>query len=108
MKKIFLLTALLFASQLPAATDTQRKAIEDIGQLNGVALQCSYIDKVQVIKLALVNNLPKQRILGQRFEDATNKSFLKFMESGQACPRIDQFSSEVDAAIKQVEAEFGK
>lgn len=108
MKKILLLMALLFSAQLYAATDAQRKAIEDIGELNGVALQCSYIDKVRVIKLALVNNLPKQRVLGQWFEDATNQSFMNFMQSDQSCPRIDQFSIDVDAAISQIEAEFSK
>jgi hypothetical protein len=85
MKKMFLLIAILLSSQLNATTDEQRKAIENIGELNGVALQCSYIDKVRLIKLALVKNLPKQRILGQWFEDATNKSFMNFMETGQEC-----------------------
>ena len=108
MKKILLLTVMLFSSQLNAATDAQTKAIESIGELNGVALQCSYIDKVQLIKLVLVKNLPKQRILGQLFEDATNRSFMKFMESGQDCPRIDQFSNDVDAAISLIEVEFNK
>jgi len=108
MKKIFLFTVMLLSSQLYAATDEQRKAIENIGELNGVALQCSYIDKVRVIKLALVKNLPKQRILGQWFEDATNKSFINFMETGKQCPRIDLFSTNVDAAISQIEVEFRK
>ena len=108
MKKTFLLAMILFASPLYATTDAQRKAIESIGELNGVALQCSYIDKVKLIKLALVKNLPKQRILGQWFEDATNQSFMKFMESSQQCPRIDQFSNDVDAAISLIEVEFSK
>ncbi len=108
MKKMFLLIAILLSSQLNATTDEQRKAIENIGELNGVALQCSYIDKVRLIKLALVKNLPKQRILGQWFEDATNKSFMNFMETGQECPRIDQFSADVDASISQIEVEFNK
>ena len=88
MKKTFLLAMILFASPLYATTDAQRKAIESIGELNGVALQCSYIDKVKLIKLALVKNLPKQRILGQWFEDATNQTFMKFMESGQQLPLL--------------------
>ena len=108
MKKIFFLLAGLSATQLAAANNDQLAAIDGMGQLNGVALQCRYIEQVRMIKMSLVKNLPKERMLGQRFEQSTNQSFMDFMAKEQVCPSADSFNQELDAAIQKLEAAFSQ
>ena len=85
--------------QVFADTDEQLAAIEHLGQLNGVALQCKYVDQTRHIKQALVAVLPKQRNLGQVFQDATNKSFLEFIEQGGKCPAKDVLGTRIDSGV---------
>jgi hypothetical protein len=91
-----------------AATDSQLNSISDLGRLNGVALQCSYTTQMQQIKQALVLNLPKQRALGEWFENKTNDSFMAFMSTNASCPSAVDFMQEVNAAIITLESEFKK
>ena len=106
MKKVIFLSALLSTTQLLAGNDAQLQAIEAMGQLNGVALQCRYIDQVRKIKMALVESLPKQRMLGEWFEQSTSTSFMLFMEKDMVCPVAQSFHQEVDEAIKKIKSEF--
>ena len=89
-----------------AATDSQLNSIAELGRLNGVALQCSYTTQMQQIKQALVLNLPKQRALGEWFENKTNDSFMTFMSTNASCPSVVDFMQEVSAAIITLESEF--
>ncbi len=78
---IFILSGILMFSafHVGAATEAQLSSIKRVGQLNGVALQCKYLNDVRRMKLSLVAVLPKRRQLGQVFDDATNESFLSFI-----------------------------
>ena len=91
-----------------AASDPQLNSIAELGRLNGVALQCSYTTQMQQIKQALVSNLPKQRALGEWFENKTNDSFMAFMSTNASCPSAVDFMQEVNAAIITLESEFKK
>ena len=95
-----------FAAQ--AASDSQLESIADLGRLNGVALQCRYTTQMQQIKQALVLNLPKQRALGEWFENKTNDSFMAFMTTNASCPSATEFMQQVNAAIITLESEFKK
>jgi hypothetical protein len=95
-----------FAAQ--AASDSQLNAIADLGRLNGVALQCRYTTQMQQIKQALVLNLPKQRVLGEWFDNKTNDSFMAFMTTNASCPSATEFMQQVNAAIITLESEFKK
>ncbi len=101
---IMLLQAPAIAQQ--AATDSQLKAIEEMGRLNGVALQCRLMPQMQRIKRELVLKLPKQRALGDWFERKTNASFLAFMKNASSCPSAGDFDQQLDKAISQLESEF--
>lgn len=90
----------MFSAGLQAATDEQISAIEELGRLNGIALQCKYLDQTRNIKRALVAALPKQRSLGHIFENATNSSFLVFIESSADCPGVDNLMDRVDTGIR--------
>ena len=110
-KKLILLPFVILAATASnayaqAATESQLNSIADLGRLNGVALQCQYTTQMQQIKQALVLNLPKQRALGEWFENKTNDSFLAFMKDNASCPSAVDFMQEVNAAIIIMEAEF--
>jgi hypothetical protein len=98
----------LLAQSVRAETEDQHAAITMLGELNGVALQCRYFDQTQRIKHTLVANLPKRRELGLLFEDATNKSFLAFMQRDETCPGSADFVGQIDSAVGRLEAAFAK
>lgn len=100
---LLLLSALTVAR---AASDIQLSAISRMAELNGIALQCRFVEQMQQIKRSLVLNLPKQRELGLLFEQDTNASFLRFIETDQACPQPESFSQQVNAAQLQLESAF--
>ncbi|MCK4708354.1 MAG: hypothetical protein KAU21_07040 [Gammaproteobacteria bacterium] len=101
-----LITALFWLSPVQSATDSQLSAIGDMGRLNGVALQCRYTEQMQRIKMTLVLHLPKQRALGEWFEQTTSTSFMDFMNKGSSCPDSQSFVEQVDTAIKKIEIVF--
>jgi len=102
---IFCLGLLLQASAI-ATSDEQQATIVELGELNGVALQCRYFEQMQRIKRSLVANLPKRRELGLLFEDATNRSFIAFMQRDATCPKPQDFVEQVDAAVGVLETAF--
>ncbi len=101
---------LLFAFQGAQATsapsDSQLNAIARMGELNGIALQCRFLDQMRRIKQVLIKNLPKQRALGAWFEEKTHESFMDFMKKDSACPGLIEFDRDLDTAAKQVEEAF--
>lgn len=101
--KIFIpLLALLAAMPAASLADTLDKAglaaVEELGRLNGIALNCRYFDQVKRIKQMLIDNLPKRRELGQVFEEKTDASFKEFIQSGAACPSPAAFAGDVGKA----------
>ncbi len=103
---VILIVALSGVSSAHAATENQLNAIAKMGELNGVALHCRYMDQMQRIKMTLVLHLPKQRELGDWFESTTSSSFMDFMAKDSACPGALPFIEQVDAAVKGIETTF--
>ncbi len=89
-----------------ATTDTQQQAIESLGQLNGIALQCKRTAEMQQMKQAMVDNLPKQRSLGELYDNATNASFLDFARNNKACQDSEGFTTRVNTAIDKLNQAF--
>ena len=114
MIKLFYLTLTAFLTYLMlttgahAVTDMQYQSITRMGELNGIALHCGYMTRVNTIKQAMIENLPKQRSLGQVFEEETNKAFLKEVSSKNDCPDSVQFDQQISQAVQQLSTEFGK
>ena len=100
--------ALCFTLPLKTYASDEQQTIRDLGQLNGIALHCKYLQHTQRIKQALVNNLPKERILGELFDSTTNASFLDFIKQGTSCPDESQFATQVDAAISALQQAYNK
>ena len=108
MKKLFLVLCVpgLFVSSAGASPleKGQIQAVKEMGNLNGVALNCRFFDQAKRIKQIMIDNLPKQRELGQIFEDETNASFLRFTRAAKPCPSPVEFAEhvgEAEEALKQ-------
>jgi hypothetical protein len=100
------LVATLIASPVYAISDAQSQSILRLGELNGIALQCHYLKPAREIKLSLAQSLPKQRALGDMFESETNRSFLEFINRGEACPGEATIQDMVDKAIVIMHQQF--
>jgi hypothetical protein len=103
-----LCVGVLWAQSVNTESEERLAAIARLGELNGVALQCRYFDQTQRIKQTLVANLPKRRELGLLFENTTNQSFLSFMKRDDTCPGSVVFVRQVDTAVSDLEAAFGR
>lgn len=106
LRLLLSIATVFYTTTVQAASETQLQAISEMGKLNGVALHCRYFDQVQRIKMVLVQNLPKQRMLGEWFEQSTNTAFMNFIESDSECPDALAFVHEVDTAVSQLETVF--
>jgi len=98
----------LSMSSTPVAADEDPRyaAVAGLGQLNGVALQCKYIDEMRRMKAAVVRNAPKERSFGLAFDQATNRAFLRFIEQQESCPHPEDFTRRVDQGIDVLRAAF--
>jgi len=101
-----LLISLGWSGTSQAISDPQYEAIKQLGMLNGVALQCGFVDQTRLMKQGLVKALPKRRELGQAFDVVTNQSFLKFIEEEDSCPAADQFARQVDESLQGLSKAF--
>lgn len=97
-------TPVLAGSQV--LTEAQYGAIQKLGQLNGIALNCGFLSETQRMKKSLVMALPKVRQFGEAFDIETNKAFLKFIEERSVCPSEAQLNVDVDTAIIELDAVF--
>ena len=93
---------------LPAfeANGEQLTAIETMGRLNGIALQCRYLRQTKRIKTGLIETLPKQRQLGMLFEEVTNASFLDSAKDDAGCPGEEEISRQIDTALDALKSAF--
>lgn len=104
----FTVLTLSFIIPLKTYAADKLQTIRELGQLNGIALQCKYLQHTQQMKQALVSSLPKDRALGELFDSTTNKSFLGFINEGNSCPEESQFTTQVDAAISALQQAYEK
>lgn len=89
-----------------ADPDPRYAAVDGLGTLNGVALQCKYLDQVRRMKSAVVEHAPKERSFGLAFDEATNRSFLAFIRAGEGCPSHDTLERRVGHQIDALRAAF--
>ena len=109
MKILLLTTLLMLTSLLPAQAaehDDRLQAIARMGELNGVALQCRYLDQMRRIKQVLIRHLPKERALGEWFEKTTQDAFMSFMQENRECPGLIEFERDLDAASERIAEVF--
>ncbi len=102
------MTLLLASNQLLAASESQISSIKVLGTLNGVALSCQRLEQTQLMKQAVVASLPKLRVLGDLFDQASHDAFLAFSAEGQLCPMKSEFKAQVGDAIGVLKSNFPK
>jgi len=104
---VAVLVTLALASTVGAADqDPRYAAVAALGELNGVALQCKYLDQVRRMKAAVVMHAPKERSFGLAFDEATNEAFLAFARQGGACPVHDEMERQVGHRIDRMAEAF--
>ncbi|MCW8906782.1 MAG: hypothetical protein OQL28_06005 [Sedimenticola sp.] len=108
LSSIFLLIAFVSPVQAQGYSDEQLESIRQLGRLNGVALNCRYVDETRRMKKALVLALPKRRQLGELFDTETNDAFLKFIEQRRECPLEAELNQQVDQAIMDLDKAFAR
>ncbi|MCP3665788.1 MAG: hypothetical protein GY696_25380 [Gammaproteobacteria bacterium] len=104
---VLLLSAVAFTTTLQAATESQVGAVEKLGQLNGVALSCQNLAATRRMKQALIDTVPKERYLGELFDDVSNDSFLAFQQERKLCPIKSEYNAELDEALTELHRLFG-
>ncbi|MBT3197583.1 MAG: hypothetical protein HN842_09055 [Gammaproteobacteria bacterium] len=103
-----LLSTTLWLSPAHAINDAQFDTIKQLGKLNGSALNCRYLNETQQMKRAMIETLPKLRILGEAFNQATNEGFLAMIAENKPCPDEQTLSRQVDQRIEAVKRAFMK
>jgi len=106
LSRLALCWGLLAAAPAGAIDDAQYQAIRALGQLNGVALHCKFLDQTRHMKEALVAALPKRRALGDAFDRATDEAYLAFLRQPQACPTPATFAEQVGRGIEALRVVF--
>lgn len=81
-----------------------RARIETLGQLNGIALACGQPALSRRLKEIIIEEAPKERGVGEWFEQATHQSFLDQGTRKQSCPDSRTLAADVDAAAKALRA----
>ncbi len=89
-------------------SESQLQRIDELGTLNGVALQCNQVELVQQMKLAIIYHVPKIAAMGDRFDDATNNSFLDFINSQSDCPAEPVLKLQVEQGVERLKEAFPK
>lgn len=104
------LTSILLGTTLAAgaATDAEEQAIQDLGAVNGVALNCGYFEQVKHMKHSMIVSVPKARTLGMIYEDATDEAYKAFIEQDKTCPSKHELSKRVDQAVARLKEVFAE
>ncbi|WP_303908135.1 hypothetical protein [Thiohalomonas denitrificans] len=110
MKTSLLIPILSLVLLLPvpatAQSETGEQAIRDLGALNGMALECGYVEQVRRMKKAMIDFAPKSRHYGSVFEQSTNRGFLSFIKEKRPCPTEVTVEAKVDKAVESLEKAF--
>ena len=96
----------LYSGNSIALSDDQVSAVRDLGWLNGIALQCGYFDQTRVMKKNLVEVVPKRREFGLAFDEASNESFLAFIDNREVCPAAAALAQDIGESLQELRRIF--
>ncbi|MBT3347702.1 MAG: SCO family protein [Thiotrichales bacterium] len=77
-----------------------------MGRLNGITLNCRHIELTKEIKNSLIDTLPKMRVLGSAFEEATNSSFIDMISTKSSCPTKLELKADIVKSIQKMKILF--
>lgn len=84
------------------------QAISELGKLNGIALACKQNALTARMREIMIDTVPKERNVGEVFEQATHTSFLDFGSAGRPCPDGKSLANEVNRAREKLRHAAGK
>lgn len=108
---IFALAGLLTAAIGQAADELPpalHSSINSLGQLNGQALACQQMALSTRLRNILINEAPKERNVGEVFEQATQDAYLAQGEAGKSCPNSKVLASRIEAAAADLRRALGE
>jgi hypothetical protein len=106
MRNLIIGLSLAWSLSVVADDDARYAAVRSLGELNGVALQCKYLDQVRRMKAAVVDSAPKERSFGLAFDQATNDAFLAFIKNRDDCPGAEALERRVGHQIDALRQAF--
>lgn len=83
-------------------------AMSELGRLNGIALACQQPALTARLREIVITVAPKEREIGEQFEQATNQSFLAQGQKAQPCPDGKALATQIDAAEISLKQAFPK
>lgn len=83
------------------------QSVSRLGELNGIALACKQGALAVRLREVMIEMAPKQRDVGEDFENATNASFLAFGQAGQQCPDGRTLAGQIDSATAALKHAIG-
>jgi hypothetical protein len=81
-------------------------ALSALGQLNGQSLACKQEALSARTRQIVIDVVPKERPLGEIFEQATSAAFLKQGTDGLSCPDSKTLSAQIEAQEKVLKLRF--
>ncbi len=94
------------SAQAQSADDLQ-KAVTELGKLNGIALACKQGALSARLREAVIDLAPKERTIGEYFEQATNETFLSFGQNDEKCPDGKTLADQAAAAREALRQAVG-
>jgi hypothetical protein len=98
--------ALTALTQSGFAADEGTAAVNELGQLNGIALACKQPALVSRARNSIVTTAPKTRDIGEMFENATNSAYLEQGKGKTPCPDGAALAGKIGAAEKRLQAAY--
>ena len=106
LRLFWVLLCCRLSGAVQASDDPRYQSVVELGELNGIALQCKRLDQVRRMKSAVVLYAPKERRYGLAFDQATNDAFLAFIKNQDACPSADGLARRVGHQIDRMQEVF--
>ena len=108
LKRCFVLGLMVFSAVVVAdpVGSVGEASLRSLGETNGVALACRYLEQTRRIKAAVVESVPKERRYGLVFDQATNEGYLGFVQAQRPCPMPVGFMELVNQKIVALDQAF--
>lgn len=84
------------------------QTLESLGRLNGQTLACKQPALSARIRDVVINFVPKERAMGEVFEQATSAAFLKQGTAALPCPDVKTLVEQINELEKQLKISFSK
>lgn len=89
-------------------TPALRSSIDALGRLNGQALACQQMVLSTRLRNILIYQAPKERSIGEAFEQATQEAYLAQGQVDKACPDSKTLAAQIETATLELRRSIGR